>query len=94
MQIRMQGSRLGIEKAGKPANNNAFLAMPDDVSSVGCIRYIGEVSCWQGTPLGTKIIFGKDYHQVRIDGRDILVMPDTNVYAIVEDTRVEETSQG
>lgn len=89
MSVQMRGKRVGVEQVGKSQSNTTLLAMPEDSSAVGIIRYAGELAA-KDLPVGTKVYFGKSYHQLRMNGKNILVMDDDNVYAIVEDTGAED----
>lgn len=83
MPVRMRGKRVGVEQVGKTSNTKTLLAMPEDASAVGIIRYVGHVD--SHLQVGVKVYFGKNHHQLRINGANILVMDEDNVYAIVED---------
>jgi len=85
MNIKMRGKRVGVEKVGKSTKKDAFLAMPDDSSSVGIIRFIGDALTDTDLKVGDKIHFGKNRHEIKIEGKDILVMDEDNVYAVVNE---------
>lgn len=89
MQVQMRGKRVGVEQVGKTENSKSLLAMPEDASAVGIIRFVGSVS--EDLKVGTKVYFGKSHHQLRMNGMNILVMDEENVYAIVaEDSGAED----
>jgi co-chaperonin GroES (HSP10) len=85
----MRGKRVGVEKLGKSSNTKAFLAMPEDASAVGYIRFVGDDLKDTDLKIGMKVYYGKDRHELRMDGMDILIMDEDNVYAIVEEPREE-----
>lgn len=90
MPVRMRGKRVGVEQAKKTDNNKSLLAMPEDASAVGVIRFAGD-QVDPSLAVGTKVVFGKGYHQIRLEGMNILVMDEENVYAIVaEDTGADD----
>lgn len=95
MRIVMQGKRLGVEKLGKSSGTKSFLSVPEDVSAVGIIRYLGEEllrAPQQRFVVGMKVYYGKNRHELRINGQDILIMDEDNIYAIVEESN--ETQSG
>ncbi len=89
MSIRMLGNRIGVEKLGKSKDKSSFLAIPEDSDAMGLILYVGDSQEEEllRFKVGMKIIYGKDRHQVKMNGVDVWVMPPDNVYAIVEEDR-------
>ncbi len=88
MPTLMRGKLVGVEKLGKTDTRGvSFLAMPDDASAVGFVRYLGKGFDLSNTDLrvGMKVYFGKVRHELKMDGKEILVMAEDNVYAIVEE---------
>lgn len=82
MPAQMRGKRVGVEKLGKSTNQASFIAMPEDASAVGFIRFLGDGLKDSDLKVGMKVYFGKDRHELRMDGKDILVMNEENVYAV------------
>lgn len=90
MQVQMRGKRIGVEKLGKAsARKDSFLAMPDDASAVGFIRFLGKDLSNSDLKVGMKVYYGKNRHELKMNGMDILVMDEDNVYAVVEDSSDE-----
>lgn len=89
MQVLMRGKRVGVEKLGKVSNSKAYLAMPEDASAVGFIRFLGKDLVNTDLKVGMKVYYGKNRHELKMNGTDILVMDEDNVYAIVEEQNAE-----
>lgn len=87
MPTQMLGKRVGVEKLSKTAKSNSFIAMPDDASAVGFVRYVGDEVENSKLVVGAKVYFGKNRHELKMDGVDILVMDEDNVYAIVNEDK-------
>jgi co-chaperonin GroES (HSP10) len=86
MPTLMRGKRVGVEKVTKAQNGNgSFLAMPDDASATGFVRFVGKDLENSDLKVGMKVYFGKNRHELKMDGVDILVMDEENVYAIVSE---------
>lgn len=91
MQVQMRGKRVGVEKLGRATNTKTFLAMPEDASAVGTIRYVGKDLENSELKVGMKVYYGKNRHELKMNGTDILVMDEDNIYAIVaEDAGAED----
>ena len=84
MSARMRGKRIGVEKLGKSTNQAGLFALPEDASAVGTIRYLGDGLAESDLKIGMKVYFGKNRHELRMEGKDILVMDEDNVYATAE----------
>lgn len=82
MPVQMRGKRVGVEQLKKASNNTSLLAMPEDASAVGIIQFRGSDTA-NDLQVGTKVYYGKNYHQLRMNGMNILVMDEDNVYAVV-----------
>ena len=81
--IIMRGKRVAVERLVKATAGNSMFAMPEDASAVGLIKYVGnEVS---GLSIGQKVYYGKNRHELKMEGKDILIMDEDNIYAIVTD---------
>lgn len=85
----MRGKRVGVEKIGRSAKSGTFIAMPEDTSAVGIIRFVGDAITSSDLKVGMKIYYGKNRHELKMNGTDILVMDEDNVYAIVEESNAE-----
>lgn len=93
MQVLMRGKRIGVEKLGRSSNTKSLIAMPEDASAVGTIRYVGKDILDSDLKVGTKVYYGKNRHELKMNGQDILVMDEDNIYAIVEDSDGEDKSK-
>lgn len=89
MQVLMRGKKIGVEKLGKTATTKSFMAMPEDASAVGYIRYLGKDLVNSDLKVGMKVFYGKNRHELKMNGTDILVMDEDNVYATVEESNAE-----
>lgn len=85
MQTRMRGNRVGIELLAKGSDSKSLIAMPEDTSAVGVIRYVGDGVTAPELQVGVKVYYGKVHHQLRMNGANILVMNEDNVYAVVQE---------
>lgn len=94
MQAQMRGSRVAVEILGKSSNKGSLLAMPEDASASGVILLLGKDLASSDLKVGQKVYFGKNHHQLRMEGRNVLVMDEDNVYAIAEDSNAAEDGSG
>lgn len=85
MSVLMRGKKIGVEKLGKSSQTKAFLAMPEDASAVGYIRYLGTDLANSDLKIGMKVYYGKNRHEMKMNGIDILVMEEENIYAVATD---------
>lgn len=83
MQVLMRGKKVGVERLAK-STSASFLAMPEDSSAVGTIRYVGKDLSNSDLKVGMKVYYGKNRHEIKMNGLDIFVMEEDNVYAVVE----------
>lgn len=87
MQIKLKGKKVGVEKIksqSKADNMGGLLIMPDSEEYLGHIRFVGEEAD-KSLAVGQKVYFSTSYQQCRMGGRDICVMNDTEIFAVVED---------
>lgn len=84
MNIKMVNKKIGVEKLGKSSKkiDNSFLAMIEVVDNLGIIRFSFEGSQF---PVGTKVYYGSKREEVRMNGKDIQIMDEENIFAIVEE---------
>lgn len=85
MPVLMRGKRVGVEQVKNSQATNTVVAMPEDSSAVGIIRFVGDSVVGNDLKVNTKVYFGKAHHQLRMNGMNILVMDEENVYAVVQD---------
>jgi len=90
MQVLMRGKRVGVERPGRAQKNDSLIAMPEDTSAIGYIKYLGKDLQSSDLRVGMKVCYGKNRHELKLNGADILVMEDDNIYAIVEDSGAED----
>jgi co-chaperonin GroES (HSP10) len=81
---------IGVEKLGKQSKKNAGdLFAPVEVThNIGVVRYVGEELSSKFT-VGQKVYCGNQREEIRMDGADIMVMQEANIFAIVEDSNEE-----
>lgn len=85
----MLNNLLAIEQIGKTSKNDGMFAEVDVTHNLGIIRYVGE-SADKSFKVGQKVYFGNEREEIRMSSIDVLVMKDSNIYAIVEDGNNEE----
>ncbi len=78
---------VGVEKANKSQNakQGLFVEEPEIADDYGVIRYIGKDIENPPFARGDKVYFGKNRQELRMSGKDILVMEASNVLAIVSE---------
>jgi hypothetical protein len=75
-----------LSKPGKRNSGDIFVEA-EVGHNVGIVRFVGENL--QGKFVeGQKVAIGNQREQIRIGGEDIMVMEETNVYALIEDQDV------
>lgn len=73
---------VGVEKVNnpsKPKGTSLFIEEPEVADDCGIVRYIGTGIKDSPFSIGDKIYFGKHRQELRIAGKDILVMDASNV---------------
>lgn len=92
--LQVRGKRVIVEKLGKSKNasHDSLFSMPEDVSAVGYILHVGPDV--KDLKQGQKVYYGKNRHELKMNGLDVLVMDEENVYAIEEDSgaKIEKIS--
>lgn len=88
MKVQMRGNRVGVEQL-KKAKQAAYLQMPEDANNVGIIRLVGDGVEASDLVVGSKVYFGNKREQIKIEGKDILVMAEDNVLAIAGEEELE-----
>jgi hypothetical protein len=78
---------LGVRPLNKPAGREEgeLFVKPESAFNVGVIEFIGEDLRDGKYTQGQKVYIGNQREQIRIDGMDIMVMKEDNVYATVEE---------
>lgn len=86
-KIELLGKLVGVEKVKKSkglTGNNLFLTEPEVSDDYGQIAFIStEAQKETNLNVGDRVYFGKTRQELRIAGRDIIVMDVTNVMAKV-----------
>lgn len=96
--IQMRNNLVAIKKLGKQSGNkggnlDGLLHMPEVADSQGIIKGTGPEAASDLKP-GLKVYYGEKRTQIRMNGEDVLVMEDNNIYAIVdEESSSEETKE-
>ena len=98
MKVRMLRNLIGVEKVGKTTKRNSgdIFAPVEVTHNIGIIRYIGE-ELTDKFSVGQKVYCGNQREELRMNGADIMVMQEANVFAIVEDSdeeiKIEEPTE-
>ena len=84
MQINLRGNRVAVEKLKKAdkSQNSGFIILPKGDEYVGEIKYVGD----QASPdlkVGQFVYFTTSHQSVRINGVELCVMEDKEVFATV-----------
>lgn len=83
--VRMLRNLLGVEKVNKSKKEAGSLFANVDVTfNTGIVKYVGEDLAGKFS-VGQKVIIGNKREEVRINADEIMVMEETNVFAVVED---------
>lgn len=84
MAIKLQGKRIAVEKIKMKSNGaHGGIIMPDSEEYLGYIRYVG-IEANSIYQVGQKVYFSTNYQQSRIEGVDLCIMNDTEIFAIQE----------
>lgn len=77
---------LGVEEQNKSQGRGEgqLFASAEVTFNTGIILFVGEDLSSEFSP-GQKIYFGAQREKIRMDGKDIMVMEEKNVFAVVED---------
>jgi len=89
MKIRMLNNLIGVEQVGKTTKNDGMFAETEVTHNLGLIKFVGE-SADEKFSVGQKIYFGNERESIIMSSEEVLIMKDTNIYAIVEDVSNEE----
>jgi co-chaperonin GroES (HSP10) len=89
-KIHMRKNLVAVSKLGKPSKKSSLdelVVTPETAEAQGVVRYKGpEV---EDLLVGQKVFFGNKRHELRLNGEDVLVMEESNIYAIVEESGSE-----
>lgn len=94
-ELEFLGNRVAVEKADKlssqsqKSKENLFVVEPMVSDNLGVVRYVGEGVKDAKFEVGSKVYFGNKREQLRIAGKDIMVMDAENVLAVVTETQTE-----
>ncbi len=84
MAIKLKGKRVAVEKS-KKQNQAAHggLIIPDGEEFVGTIIHVGE-DADKSLQVGQKVYFSTNYQQSLMEGKNLCIMNDSEIFAIVE----------
>jgi len=85
-KIQFLGKKVGVEKASKAETKpktGLFVEEPEIADDFGTVRFIGQEITNPPFAVGDKVYFGKYREELRMAGKDILVMEESNVLAKV-----------
>lgn len=86
MAVRMLRNLLGVEKLTKSSQKTEkkLFADVEVTHNMGIVKYVGEELKDKFKP-GQRVHVGNVREEIRIDGQDIMVMEEKNVFAVVEE---------
>lgn len=83
--INLLGNRVAVEKLKKKSQGaHGGIIIPDSEEYLGIVRYVGP-SANINIAVGHKVYFSTNYQQCRMDGKDLCVMEDKEIFATVQD---------
>lgn len=94
MQVRMRKNLVAVKKLGKPHSKNqldGLIHMPDVANNQGIVRFVGPQV--EGLEPNQKVVYGNKRTEIRMNGEDVMIMEEDNVYAVVEEAAYEEASK-
>ena len=88
MKLKMLRNLLGVEKLQKSNGKveGSLFASADVGFNAGIVKFVGEELQGKFSP-GQKIYFGVQREEIRVDGKDLMVMEEKNVYALADDSQ-------
>lgn len=90
--VQLRGKNVAIAKLTKQSNSAPLFHMPETSDSFGEIVFVG-TDASKDLAVGQKVYFGDHYKQARIANKDLCVMEDVNVLAVLhEKTDATQTS--
>jgi co-chaperonin GroES (HSP10) len=86
-KIRLRGNKVAIEKI-KKVQKGSFggIIVPDSEEYCGYIRYVGEEAS-KDLKVGQKVYFTTNHQNFRILGAELSIMEDSQVLALVDETK-------
>lgn len=92
--IRMRGKLIGVVSNKKAHKNRGLgVIVPEDTNNSGHVRYIGEDVDNTDLKVGMHVIFGNKREPVNVDGEEILVMDQENIFAEKLEENEEKTQK-
>lgn len=83
MSVQMRLKKVAVEKLLKDgALKNTLLHIPDSEQNSGLVVFAAEST---NLKAGQKVYFGNKREQVRINGKDLLIMDDDNIFAVISE---------
>ncbi len=90
-KVQLRGTRVAVEKLKKAKNNNSGLFVePQTEEFYGEIIYSGKENTDSDLAPKRVVYFGSNFSPVRILGRDLCVMDEDNVLAVITDEQSDE----
>lgn len=84
MSLQLRGKKIAVEKLAKSSGSAGLFALPEDTTSCGSIVYVGSEFVGD-LRVGMKVYFGDKRQQVRVEGKDLQIMEEDNVFAIAKE---------
>lgn len=90
-QVQLRGKNVAVEKLTKQADKGMF-TMPETSEFFGLIIYVGTDAA-KDLKVGQQVYFGTQYQQSRIANKNLCVMEDSNVLAVLSEKSQDADSQ-
>lgn len=82
MQIQMRNNRIAVETLKREQRQSAAIVTPEDATTIGIIRHTGPETA-DDLKVGQKVFFGDHRHKARIAGKELEIMEESNIFAVV-----------
>lgn len=89
-KIRMINGKIGLVKittGPAKSDQSSVFAIPTVANDLAEVRFVEEGS---EALLGKRVYYGKDVQEIKMQGLDVLVMPLSNVIAVIDDSEEEK----
>lgn len=84
MAIKLKGKRVAVEKVKKSGSGSTGgLIMVEGEEYLGVIVHVGE-DADKTLQVGQKVYFSTNYQQSLMEGKNLCIMNDTEIFAVVE----------
>lgn len=81
----MRGNKVAIQSLHKSrGGGGALLTIPDDSFNTGRIKFLSP-NCDKDLEAGLVVCFGTEREIVKIDGEELLIMDQSNIFSIIDE---------